>query len=217
MDCASTVAVVVPSPATSEVLEATSRTICAPMFSRGSLSSLSFATHNPHYARLLLRMNQLLGAFQDAEDFFFPHDDEVFTVNLDFRAGILAEQDAVARLHVQGESLALVVGFATPAGDPFAFLRLVLGAVGDDDATPGGFGLFYTTYNNAVMQGRQLGSHSSYSFQAVGSLWIAIHDSQRGRGFGVGTSLLIKLRGSPITRREHRRTTETGCSHPSPT
>jgi len=36
MACASTVAVVVPSPATSEVLEATSRTICAPMFSKGS-------------------------------------------------------------------------------------------------------------------------------------------------------------------------------------
>src|SRR5216684_2411064 len=40
---ASTVAVV-PSPATSEVLDATSRTICAPMFSSGSRSSISFAT-----------------------------------------------------------------------------------------------------------------------------------------------------------------------------
>src|SRR3984957_5177292 len=47
MACASTVAVVVPSPATSEVLEATSRTICAPMFSSGSGSSISFATVTP--------------------------------------------------------------------------------------------------------------------------------------------------------------------------
>src|SRR5580704_8202924 len=47
MACASTVAVVVPSPATSEVLEATSRTICAPMFSSGSWSSISFATVTP--------------------------------------------------------------------------------------------------------------------------------------------------------------------------
>src|SRR5205814_1137093 len=45
--CASTVAVVVPSPATSEVLEATSRTICAPMFSSGSRSSISLATVTP--------------------------------------------------------------------------------------------------------------------------------------------------------------------------
>src|SRR6201985_607949 len=47
MACARTVAVVVPSPATSEVLEATSRTICAPMFSSGSFSSISLATVTP--------------------------------------------------------------------------------------------------------------------------------------------------------------------------
>src|SRR4030095_15890423 len=47
MACASTVAVVVPSPAMSEVLEATSRTICAPMFSRPSCNSISFATVTP--------------------------------------------------------------------------------------------------------------------------------------------------------------------------
>ena len=44
---ASTVAVVVPSPASSEVLEATSFTICAPMFSNLSFSSISFATDTP--------------------------------------------------------------------------------------------------------------------------------------------------------------------------
>src|SRR5580692_9785103 len=47
MAWASTVAVVVPSPATSEVLDATSRTICAPMFSSGSCSSISLATVTP--------------------------------------------------------------------------------------------------------------------------------------------------------------------------
>ena len=44
---ASTVAVVVPSPAMSLVFEATSRTICAPMFSNLSLSSISLATVTP--------------------------------------------------------------------------------------------------------------------------------------------------------------------------
>ena len=47
MAWASTVAVVVPSPATSLVLLATSRTIWAPMFSNGFLSSISFATVTP--------------------------------------------------------------------------------------------------------------------------------------------------------------------------
>src|SRR3954468_785370 len=44
---ASTVAVVVPSPARSDVLVATSLTICAPIFSIGSLSSTSLATVTP--------------------------------------------------------------------------------------------------------------------------------------------------------------------------
>src|SRR6516165_8908919 len=41
------VAVVVPSPATSEVLEATTLTSLAPMFSNGSGSSISFETVTP--------------------------------------------------------------------------------------------------------------------------------------------------------------------------
>src|SRR5512140_1267221 len=47
IDWASTVAVVVPSPATSEVLEATSFTSCAPMFSNLSFSSISLAPETP--------------------------------------------------------------------------------------------------------------------------------------------------------------------------
>ena len=46
---ASTVAVVVPSPALSLVFEATSRTICAPMFSNLSSSSISLATVTPSF------------------------------------------------------------------------------------------------------------------------------------------------------------------------
>src|SRR5437870_9107630 len=47
MDSARIVAVVVPSPATSDVLDATSRTSWAPIFSYGSSSSISFATVTP--------------------------------------------------------------------------------------------------------------------------------------------------------------------------
>src|SRR5262249_20606661 len=49
MACASTVAVVVPSPAMSEVLEATSLTICAPMLASLSSSSISLATVTPSF------------------------------------------------------------------------------------------------------------------------------------------------------------------------
>src|ERR1700733_621109 len=45
--CAKTVAVVVPSPAKSDDFDATSRTICAPIFSNLSSSSISLATVTP--------------------------------------------------------------------------------------------------------------------------------------------------------------------------
>ena len=45
--CASTVAVVVPSPAWSAVLLATSLTICAPIFCSASFNSISLATVTP--------------------------------------------------------------------------------------------------------------------------------------------------------------------------
>ena len=47
IDWARTVAVVVPSPATSDAWEATSLIICAPIFSILSLSCISFATDTP--------------------------------------------------------------------------------------------------------------------------------------------------------------------------
>ena len=47
--CASSVAVVVPSPATSFVFVATSFTSCAPMFSNGSSSSMSRAIVTPSF------------------------------------------------------------------------------------------------------------------------------------------------------------------------
>ena len=47
--CARTVAVVVPSPATSFVFVATSLTSCAPMFSKPSSSSISFAMVTPSF------------------------------------------------------------------------------------------------------------------------------------------------------------------------
>src|SRR3989304_7299525 len=52
MERARTVAVVVPSPATSDVLLATSLTICAPMFSNLSSSSISLATVTPSFVIL---------------------------------------------------------------------------------------------------------------------------------------------------------------------
>src|SRR6476646_9542876 len=187
---ARTVAVVVPSPAMSLVFEATSRSICAPMFSNLSLSSISLATVTPTLvirgAPKLLSMTTLrpLGPsvtltasarmstprrmrsrasrlnftslaamvgypFQtgcvlrksgdDPEDVAFLHDDQVFAVEDDFGARPFAEQDAVAGLDVERRDLSFVGAVAAADGDDFAFLRLFLSGVGNDDPA---FGLF---------------------------------------------------------------------------
>src|SRR5215469_9931176 len=174
---ASTVAVVVPSPAWSLVLDATSRTIWAPMFSNLSESSISLATVTPSLvmrgapkdlssttlrplgprvtrtalARMstprsmrsrasplkrtsLAGMSFLLdyrinvtvgfsrlcalalgggrGALDDAEHVGFLHDDELLPVDLHLAARPFAEQDAVARLDIEGLKLAVLAARA---------------------------------------------------------------------------------------------------------
>src|SRR5690606_6734078 len=78
----------------------------------------------------------------DPEDVRFLHDQQIFAVDLDLGARPLAEQDAVASLDVERNAIAVFVTGAFADGDDFAFLRLFLGGVGDDDAASGlGFGL----------------------------------------------------------------------------
>src|SRR3954454_5971100 len=73
----------------------------------------------------------------DPEDVGFLHDDEVFTVDLHLGARPFAEQDLVAGLDVQRRHLAVVVASAGPDGHDFAFLRLFLRRVGNDDPAGG--------------------------------------------------------------------------------
>src|SRR6185312_2272195 len=176
---ARTVAVVVPSPATSDVLDATSLTICAPMFSNLFSSSISLATVTPSFVTvgaphdfsittlrpfgpsvtftasasvltpvrmrarapsenwmsLAAMMSPLL--LDDPEDFVLAEDEVLDTVDLDLGARVLAEQNAVALLHVERTQRAFVVELTVADGDDLALDRLLLGGVRDDDATLG--------------------------------------------------------------------------------
>src|SRR6185312_6023230 len=205
MACARTVAVVVPSPATSEVFDATSFTICAPMFSNLSLSSISFATETPSlvtvgapnerssttlrplgpsvtltasarmFRPLIIRTRAFSlnltslaamslssrirlrpGSVHDGHDVFFAHHEQLVTVDLHGGARVLAEEDLVADLHVDGRHLALVVLLAGADGEHFALVGLLGGGVGDDVAR-GGLALFFEPLaDHAVMQRTQL-------------------------------------------------------------
>src|SRR5690348_15376734 len=74
---------------------------------------------------------------QDAHDVALLHDQELLAIDLDFRAGPLAEQHPVADLEIDRDQLA---GFVAPAranrGD-FPLRGLFLGGVRDDDAASG--------------------------------------------------------------------------------
>src|SRR5512132_1556294 len=208
--CASTVAVVVPSPASSEVFAATSRSICAPMFSNLSESSISLATVTPSlvmrgapklFSRTTLRpfgpsvtftasarmstpcsircrasepnLTSLaaivfglreLGLrllFDDAEEIGFFHDQQLLAVDLDLRAGPLAEQHPVACLDVERDQLAILVAPTRADCDDFTFLRLLLRGVGDDDAALGLFFLLDALDDHAVVQRPKLHRCSS--------------------------------------------------------
>src|SRR5246127_4191994 len=167
--CASTVAVVVPSPASSEVLDATSFTICAPMFSNLSFNSTSFATDTPSLvmvgapklfsstalrplgprvaltalARMFTPLNMRarasslkrtslaaivviprLLAFDHGHNVFLTHDHQFFAVDFHFGAAVLAEQNLVADLDVEGPDVAVLENFAFADRDDLSLHRL---------------------------------------------------------------------------------------------
>src|SRR5215212_5194657 len=149
-DWARTVAVVVPSPATSLVFVATSLTSWAPMFSNGSSSSTSLAIETPslvivgapHFlSRITLRpfgpsvtltasaslltpasrprrasssnfriLDMGSSALHDGEHVTRVQDQHVLAVDRDLGAAVLAVDDDVADLDVDGDDLAGGVG-----------------------------------------------------------------------------------------------------------
>src|SRR6202790_4028378 len=86
----------------------------------------------------LRRPLQGLAVFDDAVDVVLLHVVEFFAVYLDFGAGPFSEQDEVARLHFRLYSFSVVIERAGTNGNDLAFLGLLLGGFGNDNAA-GGF------------------------------------------------------------------------------
>src|SRR5258707_13927124 len=95
------------------------------------------------------------GSIEHAHDVGFIHDHEVLAVELDFAARPFAEQHPVATLDVERMQLAILAAFAGADSDDFAFRRLFLCRVGDEDAARGLYLRFDTTDQNAVLQWTQ--------------------------------------------------------------
>ena len=74
---------------------------------------------------------------EDREDVVLAEEDELLAVDLDLGARVLAEQDLVAGLHVEGNDLAVLEDRARADGDDDALEGLLLRGVGDDDPSLG--------------------------------------------------------------------------------
>ena len=77
----------------------------------------------------------------------------LLAIELDFLAGVLAEQNGVAFLDVERRHLAVLLDLALADRDHLALLRLFLGRVRDDDAADLLLALFDARHDHAVVQG----------------------------------------------------------------
>src|SRR6516164_8936564 len=101
-----------------------------------NLTSLAAIEITPLVLEVRALRGLLLGSrlVEHAHDVGLLHDQELLTVDLDLGAGPLAEQHAVADLHVDRDQLAALVAAAWADGDDLALGGFLLGGVGDDDA-----------------------------------------------------------------------------------
>ena len=104
------------------------------------------------------RLRGLLRSHDYAKDIVFFHDDQVLALDLHFGARPLAEQDLIAGLDVErGERAVFRASSAADRYD-FAFLRLFLSGVGNDDpASSLGLGLDPAD-QHAIMKGAKVHS-----------------------------------------------------------
>src|SRR5687768_11769293 len=96
--------------------------------------------------------------FDDAEYFFLTHDEVLVAVDLDFLAGVLAEQNDVPGFHVERRDLAVLLDAALAGRDDLALLGLFLGRVGDDDPADALFRFFNPFDDDSVVQWSDLHS-----------------------------------------------------------
>src|SRR5215472_18082686 len=89
---------------------------------------------------------------KNSQNFVFAKNQIFFAVDLDIRAGVFSEQNAVACLHIRGDPLAVIQQLAVSDGNHLGLLRLLLSAVGNDDAASHALLFFQTANEDAVVQ-----------------------------------------------------------------
>src|SRR6266851_7349377 len=102
--------------------------------------------------RGLVGLAALARLLDDREHVLFFHDEVLLVIQLHLGARVLAEEDAVAGLHVQRDLRAVLHHLAVAYRNDFTLLGLLLCAVGNDDAALLGFLLLLPLHEDPVMQ-----------------------------------------------------------------
>src|ERR1700683_2645071 len=90
------------------------------------------------------------------EDVGLAQHEQILPLDLDLGPAVLAVKDLVALLHVQRDALAVLVQLAVADGEDLALLRLLLGGIGQDEATCSGQLLLDRSHDQTIAQGLEL-------------------------------------------------------------
>src|SRR5215204_1327459 len=101
------------------------------------------------------------GTLEDSHDVALLDDEVLDSVELDLGAGPLAEQDAITCLDVGSDQRALLIPGAGADGDNFAFHRLFLGRIRNNDAALGLLFLRDALDHDAIVKRTELHASSS--------------------------------------------------------
>src|SRR4029434_3815143 len=97
-------------------------------------SCLGISMFLPHSVGSVISSRAAASRSENAEEVLLLHDEVLFAVQGDLAAGIPREEHAITRLDVERGLLAVLGDLALSDGDDLALLRLLLGAVGDNDS-----------------------------------------------------------------------------------
>src|ERR1700723_4427120 len=90
------------------------------------------------------------------EDIGLAQHEQILTVDLDLGPAVLAVEDLVALLDIEGDPLARIVEPAVARGEDLALLRLLLGCIGQDESTCRGLLLLDRPHDQTIAQGLEL-------------------------------------------------------------
>src|SRR5256885_16288113 len=91
------------------------------------------------------------GARNDSENLLLAHNQELFSVDHDFRTAVLAKEDPVALLNIQWLPRTVFLIFSRSDRDYLALLRFLFGAVRNNNAAANLLAFINALYDQAVM------------------------------------------------------------------